>query len=41
LKIVTTMAKRPGNNNKANRDPPRFDVASLREFAGEKVFARA
>jgi uncharacterized Zn finger protein len=35
-----TMAKRPGNNNKANRDPPRFDVATLREFAGEKVFVR-
>jgi uncharacterized Zn finger protein len=35
-----TMAKRPGNNNKANRDPPRFDVATLREFAGGKVFAR-
>lgn len=34
------MAKRPGNDNKANRDPPRFDVATLREFAGEKVFAR-
>jgi uncharacterized Zn finger protein len=40
LKLVTTMAKRPGNNNKANRDPLRFDVATLREFAGEKVFAR-
>jgi uncharacterized Zn finger protein len=35
-----TMAKRPGNNNKANRDPPRFDVATLREFSGEKVFVR-
>jgi len=34
------MAKGPGNNNKANRDPPHFDVATLREFAGEKVFAR-
>jgi uncharacterized Zn finger protein len=34
-----TMAKRPGNN-KANRDPPRFDVATLHELAGEKVFAR-
>lgn len=34
------MAKRPGNNNEANRDPPRFDVTTLREFAGEKVFAR-
>jgi uncharacterized Zn finger protein len=40
LKLVTTMAKRPGNNNEANRDPPRFDVATLGEFAGEKVFAR-
>lgn len=34
------MAKRPGHNNEANRGPPRFDVATLREFAGEKVFAR-
>jgi uncharacterized Zn finger protein len=34
------MAKRPGRKSKANGDPPRFDVATLREFAGEKVFAR-
>ena len=34
------MAKRSGNTNKANRDPPRFNVVTLREFAGEKVFAR-
>jgi uncharacterized Zn finger protein len=40
LKLVTTMAKRPGNNNEANRNPPRFDVATLREFVGDKVFAR-
>jgi uncharacterized Zn finger protein len=40
LKLVPMMAKRPGNNNEANRDPPRFDVVTLREFAGEKVFAR-
>jgi uncharacterized Zn finger protein len=34
------MAKLTGRRNKANGDPPRFDVAALREFAGEKVFAR-
>lgn len=39
IQAVTTMAKRTGNR-KANRDPPRFDVATLREFAGEKAFAR-
>lgn len=39
IQAMTTMAKRT-RNGKANRDPPRFDVATLREFAGEKVFAR-
>lgn len=34
------MAKHSGRKNKANGDPPRFDVAMLREFAGDKVFAR-
>jgi uncharacterized Zn finger protein len=34
------MAKLTGRRNKANGDPPRFNVAALREFAGEKVFAR-
>ena len=34
------MAKHPGRKNKANGDPPRFDVAMLRKSAGDKVFAR-
>ncbi len=33
------MAKGPGHKHDSG-DPPRFDVATLREFAGEKVFAR-
>ena len=34
------MAKRSGRKTRANGDQPRFDVATLRELAGEKVFAR-
>jgi uncharacterized Zn finger protein len=34
------MTKRPVNKTKTNSSSPRFDVATLREIAGEKVFTR-
>lgn len=34
------MTRRFTNKTKRNKDQPRFDIAALREVAGEKVFAR-
>jgi uncharacterized Zn finger protein len=40
VQVQTKMSKRPTGKIKKNSNLPRFDVATLREVAGEKVFAR-